>query len=94
MANHSATDPMAAATQSLMDAVQSYVRAAVASEVANGSSQAADAEAASLKTQYDTALQENRELKDKIKKIESKKSTRPSTKRMGFPFSEVICDPC
>ncbi|KAF6811113.1 hypothetical protein CSOJ01_05918 [Colletotrichum sojae] len=70
MANHSATDPMAAATQSLMDAVQSYVRAAVASEVANGPSQAAGAEAASLKTQYDTALQENRELKDKIKKIE------------------------
>ncbi|KAF6841456.1 hypothetical protein CPLU01_00587 [Colletotrichum plurivorum] len=72
MANHSATDPMAAATQSLMDAVQSYVRAAVASEVANGSSQAAGAKAASLKTQYDTALQENRELKDKIKKIQSK----------------------
>lgn len=76
-------DPLAAATQNLMAAVQGYVRAAVASEMANGPVQPRLANPDSLRARLDTAIQENRDLTERVKKLESK--NRRDKKRMIFP---------
>nr|XP_036585492.1 uncharacterized protein CTRU02_04353 [Colletotrichum truncatum]KAF6795543.1 hypothetical protein CTRU02_04353 [Colletotrichum truncatum] len=73
MADRSVIDPLAAATETLMAAVQGYVRAAVASGVANSQSQLTVAQVDPLQVLSDAAVQENRGLKEKSKKIESNK---------------------
>ncbi|WDK14517.1 hypothetical protein CGRA01v4_05798 [Colletotrichum graminicola] len=67
MADSSPADPLAAATSALMNSIQGYVRAAIAAEVANAPPQSTSA----LQTRLDSVIQENSELKEKLKQIET-----------------------
>ncbi|EFQ35286.1 uncharacterized protein GLRG_10430 [Colletotrichum graminicola M1.001] len=71
MADSSPADPLAAATSALMNSIQGYVRAAIAAEVANAPPQSTSA----LQTRLDSVIQENSELKEKLKQIENERDT-------------------
>lgn len=88
MADNTSTpaDPMAAASNAMMASIQDYIRTAVTTEVANLPNATQPAQLAALQSRLETANQENSELKEKIKQIESKKSTRHSHKRTFFLF--------
>ncbi|WQF77578.1 Putative 2EXR domain-containing protein [Colletotrichum destructivum] len=71
MADNSPPDPMAAAASALMNSIQCYVRAAVAAESANSRPESESA----IQARLDTVVQENTELKDKLKQIENERDT-------------------
>ncbi|OLN88024.1 hypothetical protein CCHL11_00279 [Colletotrichum chlorophyti] len=94
MSDPPSVDPLAAVTESLTGAIQSYIRASVAAQV--GSDSAQPHSTADLQARYDAVVQENKELKDQLKHIEILAETekrrdtiRSTLSTIGFPVHDT-----
>ncbi|KAF9879718.1 hypothetical protein CkaCkLH20_02529 [Colletotrichum karsti] len=84
-------DPLAAATQVLLTAVQSYVQAAVATEVGKTRQQPTPVatQTETIQNRLDAALRETRGLTDRIKKIEKRDKKQEALRSVFSSFSGV-----